>query len=196
MIHIESPTRQQIATEKEIARRNKVFKAATNAGKRILIAKDVISLIKSKKIKAISQIFYEANPIDVLEGEGFQKAFIDKKILNCQCCAQGAMMVSCTLFNNNYTVEESETFNGDFNDLGFKIKDDFKLKNGLNKYFSKTQLALIEQAFENRKGAFTRCSPKQAMIINKFYDKNPNDKKRLLAIMKNIIDNKGKFILK
>src|SRR5688572_10622790 len=88
--------------QKEIARRNKAFKDKTKAQKRVLVAKDIIQLLKLGKIK--SEYGYCNNA--KIENKAWENptAGIRELLLQeqtpCDCCAKGAIMVSMTLFNN------------------------------------------------------------------------------------------------
>lgn len=182
----------------EIALRNKKFKAATPSQKRVLIAKDVIAQIKAKRFKArsgtwVNPVFRNGQDLDMFEKfdeeiAPVRELFLEQKIPACECCALGAMFMSCTLYNNKTTVENllDETLN--FEDLIRTSGPQFS--NGLDQFFSKTQLKLIEAAFEGDYGAFSWEGSDKTKV---WYETLPNDTKRLVAIMNNIIKNKGIF---
>jgi hypothetical protein len=187
----------------EIALRNKKFKAATPAQKRVLIAKDVIAQIKAKRFKALSgtwvnPVFRNGHDLDVFEKFVFEKLdeepasvrelFLEQKIPACECCALGAMFMSCTLYNNKTTVENLLDETVSFEDLIREKGPQFS--NGLDQFFSKAQLKLIEATFEGYYGAFRDESNDKTRV---WYETLPNDTKRLVAIMNNIIKNKGVF---
>jgi hypothetical protein len=213
--------------EIEIAKREAIFKKATVTQKRVLIAKDVIAQIKAKKIKPESGTFvsvekvkgfmsstaaekrtgawnYAMSKLSNSEGSDadVRKLYLENKLQQCSCCALGGLFMSCTLYNNNTTVENL-SFAGE--DLGDLLVGDRgysgRLPNGLDKFFSLAQLRLIEQTFEGDNGAvnsgvdcatgevFDKFPPRAAA----FYDKYKKPKDRLIAIMQNIIDNNGTF---
>jgi hypothetical protein len=166
--------------EREIAKREAIFKKASPTQKRVLIAKDVIAQIKAKKIKPEQGSFvmvekvkgfisssaaeerngtyhYAWNKLDASEGSAadVRRLYLENKIQQCSCCALGGMFMSCTLYNNSTTVE-SLGFAGD--DIGgalYKSSEPGSISNGLDKFFSVEQLRLIEQTFEGNNGVVT-----------------------------------------
>lgn len=195
--------------KREIAKRNRLFAAADPAEKRVLIAKDVIAQIKLGRYKAATQTW--VSPVVRGVGGGYplrdtttdllmefgadasmRELFLNKQIQACECCALGAMFMSCTLYNNNQTVEDfEEETNWEFDERVDGRHGGFS--NGLHKFFSRAQLALIEAAYEGGIGAFEAPTSKQATVY-KWADNLPDDKKRLVAIMENIIENEGTFV--
>lgn len=189
---------------REIARRNRKFKASAVAEKRVLIAKDVIAQVKAGRFKVASGNWVAPLTrsgsdlsVDRFEGdESVQKLFLEGDIPKCQCCALGAMFMSCTLYNNKTTAIELEYVRFSFSDY----VEEGSFTNGLSKFFSKDQLILIESAFEGNGGHFEldvgilEGVELEGDKTSKWMDRLPNDKKRLVAIMENIIKNKGKFV--
>lgn len=196
---------------KEVCRRNKLFKGKSNPQKRVLIAKDILSLIQKKKIRPKNNRFFD------LDGIYLTSFNYDTPIRNiliqesCSVCAVGAMMVSATLFNNKYRVAD-ETNQKVFERPNEIIKNKKIFKNGLNKIFPNKMLVMIEVAYELGDGAFRydkynkECIFKKLKITNKEFDKcinfglqfggkrDRNQNERLFGIMENIISNKGDFI--
>jgi hypothetical protein len=198
--------KEEASVKAEIAARKAEFKAAGQAGKRVLIAKDVISQIKKNIWVATGGTyvsFEDANRFGF--GTGFvSNSFISNSkkaslqevlLLNkekrvCSCCALGAMMLSCTLYNNKVTGED---VHANYMGSGFtdEIDEGIPNKNGLNRIFTNKQLKLIEQAFEQGfidEGAVSRRPEVQ------FGLRYNNPQKRMIAIMNNIIKNEGEFI--
>ena len=189
---------------REIARRNRKFKAAVAAERRVLIAKDVIAQVKAGRFKVASGNWVAPLTrsgsdlsVDRFEGdESVQKLFLEGDIPKCECCALGAMFMSCTLYNNKTTAIELEDVRFSFSDY----VEEGSFTNGLSKFFSKDQLKLIESAFEGNVGHFEldvgilEGVELDGDKTSKWMDRLPNDKKRLVAIMENIIKNKGKFV--
>lgn len=190
---------------REIARRNRKFKAAAAAEKRVLIAKDVIAQVKAGRFKVgsgnwVVPLTRSGSDLSVdrfEEDESVQKLFLEGDIPKCECCALGAMFMSCTLYNNKTTAIELEDVRFSFSDY----VEEGSFTNGLSKFFSKDQLKLIESAFEGNCGAF--CLEQTAeweeglLPGDKTFgwmSRLRDDKKRLVAIMENIIKNKGKFV--
>jgi hypothetical protein len=184
-------------TNKEIKGFNEYFNSLTPAKKRVAIAKDVIANIESKKYFAKMGNYLYVNSDDNLESQSLQKVLPQ---VTCNVCALGAMFVSDVKFNNNFNVGDDT------------LK---KLDNQLSKYFSKGQLALIEAAFEGfgvdyeeyeedelsiengfyLKFTLEQLGIKEQDVINakKFYAMFDTSEENLIAIMENIIKNKGKF---
>jgi hypothetical protein len=203
------PTKNKKPTAKqEIARRNRKFKGAAAAEKRVLIAKDVIAQVKAGRFKASSGSWvypltrsgrdWFLSNLSVEEDESVQKLFLEGDIPKCECCALGAMFMSCTLYNNKTTAIELEDVRFSFSDY----VEEGSFSNGLSKFFSKDQLRLIESAYEGNCGAFyleqTASWEEEGLLPGDktagWMDRLPDDKKRLVAIMENIIKNKGKFV--
>jgi len=187
----------------EIMRRNKLFKNATAAEKRVLIAQDVITQIKLKRYVPMEgtwvdpDIGFPSDP-DMPEAHPFaddtasiRELFLTEKIQSCDCCALGAMFMSCTLYNNQTTVKDFDRETWNFE----KHLKDRNFANGLARFFSLDQLKLIEAAFEDNCGAFPVKGAEQAIKASKWSDKYPNDDDRLIAIMRNIVKNDGTFVL-
>ena len=210
---------------REIAKREAIFKKATVTQKRVLIAKDVIAQIKANKIKPEQGSFvqvekvknfissseadkrtgawnYAMNRLSDSEGADadVRQLYLDNTIQQCSCCALGGMFMSCTLYNNNTTVEDLCYAGADIGDVILE-EGDKSLPNGLNKFFSVAQLKLIEQTFEGDQGAINSgMDDGTGEIIDKFspqaeafYTKYKKPKDRLIAIMQNIVKNNGTF---
>ena len=198
---VKKPAKKPLDVAAEVARRNKLFAKASPAGKRVLIAEDIIAQVKAKRFKPRSGVWVQpvnaSNTLDLELDHNFDGAvsvrelFLEKKIPACECCALGALFMSCTLYNNKTTVDDfTEEVIFDFEE---KI-DSGTFKNGLTRFFSRSQLKLIEAAFECGFGAFRVADKKTMDRVAKWEEKLPNDQKRLVAIMNNIIDNKGTFV--
>lgn len=211
---------------REVVKREAIFKKASPTQKRVLIAKDVIAQIKAKKIKPESGTFvmvekvkgwmpaseaeeyyrsynYAFNKISAIEGDGadVRQLYLENKIQQCSCCALGGMFMSCTLYNNNTTLENLGYVGDDIGNALYKGSEPGSLSNGLDKFFSVAQLRLIEQTFEGNNGVvisgeddetgeeFNKFSPR----AEAFYKKYKKPKDRLVAIMQNIVKNNGTF---
>ena len=115
-------------------------------------------------------------------------------------------MMACTLYNNNQTVEDLAS---DSN-IGRNVRHGNEFSNGLHRFFSRQQLALIECAFEGGHGEFfvssacggpphattslLRNVPRNTLQRALDYeDAYPKADKRMLAIMRNIVKNNGTF---
>lgn len=182
--------------EREIARRNRIFRKANAAQKRVLIAKDVLEQLKAGKIKATRGCFLRIRSLsglltnrDAAYKESLQATFLRGDIEQCEACADGALMLSCTLFNNKYST------GAPFYNLDVWINSKKSMKNKLNVIFSRSQLRLIENAFEKGDGAFQKFkkTPEAKKAIQ-FGRRFSTPKNRLKEIMKNIVKNRGAFV--
>ena len=178
-----------INVKQEIDRRNKQFKGASNAQKRVLIAKDVIEQIKAKRFIPESGTWVDFNKQcdTLLETDSIQEKFLDKTIKDCNCCALGGLMMSCTLFNNRETVSDIEEH---FEAIGDNIDYGTKFHNKFDKIFSRSQLLLIEKCFEGGVGYF---SDYNHCDFEGYRSQFKNATAALIGIMENIIKNKGTF---
>jgi len=218
-----TPEEQQKKLEQEIAKRKAKFKKASPAQKRVLIAKDVIAQVKAKRFIATAgrwailrdkrgkNIALSFTETPVANDAQVQSLFLSGAVATCECCALGGIMLSCTLYNSNQTVKDFSAVAG----IGARVARGDKFSNGLHRFFSQKQLALIECAFEGGKGEFgiairfdylnfsdpivivadllktvPRDTLKRAVGYMTQY---PAADKRILAIMQNIIKNKGTF---
>lgn len=166
-------------------KRNKIFRKASRAEKRVLIAKDVLEQLKQKKIIAENQVWAvlptawnnkkNSQICDLTEKKGREN--------QCQCCALGALMLSEIRNTNDFMARDAKVgYSGNFeitlDDSGKRIR----------KFFSEKQLELIESAYEMGEGQFDGT--------NKSIDfgwKFDYSKDRMRAIMKNIVKNGGTF---
>ncbi len=171
----------------QIVAQNKTFKRASNARKRVLIAKEVIKQIKDNRFLAKRGHFCVIRNIGNFSAEkDIQNLFISKQIENCTVCALGGLMMATTILNNNEAVGD---YKEDFERLGSKIGNEEYLPNELNTIFSNKQLRLIESAFEMGTGWFGE----ESMDATNFGRDRDDHQDRLLAIMTNIVNNKGTF---
>lgn len=204
-----APKKRLTAAQKlahEIKKRNKQFKAADAAGKRVLIAKDVIAQIKAKRFvasegewvvprlseKVSTQAFHNKINDPAFSDKSAQKLFLSKKIESCSCCALGGMLMSCTLFNNHQTATQLAD---ESNWLGDIVESKESFSNGLDRVFTNEQLRMIEVAFEGNMGYFTVDSTEDWTVnAESYYKVFADADTRLIKIMENIIKNKGTFV--
>lgn len=177
---------------------NEQFKKATKAEKRVMIAKDVLAQLKSKRYTAengvwVSAIYADDN--DVCSSDSVQTLFADKIIEKCYVCALGGLFMSCTNLGNTTTIRDFK--HEASTELGYRIFRDRKLSNGLNNIFNKSQLKMIEKYFEGGGGYFSynNDSNKFCNHVTRFYEKY-TETQRLKLIMENIVANNGTFVPK
>lgn len=191
---------------------NKSFNKLKKAEKRVAIAQDVLDQIKNKIIRPEngSWISWGGKNIDSFEekdgGTSLKKEILENGLKqSCDCCALGSLMLSCTLFNNEVTLEDvliRDAFDYMSKTSGSDIKT-----GGLESVFSDKQIEMIEMAFEKGGGLFkyndnpdweeynnTSLKGCVAGKCVEFGEKYKSSKGRLVAIMNNIIENKGEFI--
>ena len=178
----------------KIEKANQAFKSATKAQKRVMIAKDALAQITQGRIKVSSGIYFDANiNIEGLPSYFQLREIFHREEFSCKCCALGALMVSCTRYNNKVLVMDRK----DFTDLGGRILLGKKLRNEFDSIFSYSQMALIEFAFEDSDNSPISCygeniSKKVKEKVFNFV-KNLRPRAKLIKILKNIIKNNGTF---
>lgn len=178
---------------KEIEKRNELFKTASKAEKRVLIAKDVIAQINSKRFIPKSGTWTSFTNLWTDNDNSLRETILSDSSIKCECCALGSIMASCTLFNNKYT--NRDTIDRDWQDTGYEIEYGNRFKNGLTNIFSKSQLRLIEIAFESADGYFYNPKTSQERKASLMFKSTMSAKNRLISIMENIVKNKGTFKL-
>lgn len=174
-------------TETQIKELNDKFKSLSRAEQRVLIAKDVLVQIRAKKYRPNAGSY--VNFGKYFPGDESIQKHIDE--VTCNCCALGACLLSTTKYKNK--LDFSDTYRLDAtNDSWGLLKD----------IFSPRQLTMIEYAFEvSSVGTRVGENYYGTHIDSELEDKciafgkvnYDSDKKRLIAIMKNIIKNKGTF---
>jgi len=187
---------------KAITKSNAVFNKMTPAQKRVAIAKDVLSQIRSKKITPKHLEYYQnkaaerkklCSAIKSAEPNSELRDVL-KKVPSCNVCARGAIFVSAIKLFNNFAVKKLGNVDEDF-----PIDTDSIFSIG-GRYFSKKQALLIEVAFEGRIDVLDyderdALSNDQYDAAVDFYKSFKNAKDRMVGIMKNIIKNKGEFVI-
>ncbi len=184
-----------------IERRRKVFTEATPSQRRVLVAKDVIKQINDNKIIADTGNWVTNLPTNWIgspsynKDESLQCRMLGDPEFSCTACALGSIMVSLVGFKNQVKTTGAGSVLS-WQHLRRKSSDVI----GIQKLFSKKQLSMIEIAFERGSGYFQkdkRKAPISAAEYNRcraFGDETYGPHDRLIAIMKNIIKNKGEFV--
>lgn len=162
----------------------------TKRERAVAIAKDVIRQLRwlrvaqyhylnvqdSDKIEsAIDKVGYDADLRDILP--------VVRK--NCDVCAKAAMLLSKARVFDKVPISEV------FSSWGSSIADDDEICSLLSGSFSSKTLSLIEAAFE-RSRMFAGYTP-ESIAAEEFGDRYPDPKKRLRAIMLNVVKNNGEF---
>jgi hypothetical protein len=175
---------------KRVKQNNEIFDKSTPAEKRVLIAKDVISGLKKKKLISTPGCWVSNNAnygdlfdMDKVDPDTELKTILDK-IPSCNVCALGGIFVS--------TVKRFDKL---------KCKDEFAMPDiadflpYLKKFFSEKQLNLIECAYEIGEGwAYDDGESKSMRNARAFGESFGDSTERMVAIMKNIVKNDGLFV--
>jgi hypothetical protein len=151
---------------------NAKFDNMTPAEKRVAMAKDALKWIeagalvptKGVYVNTIGlDIFHKANGPDAFSEDGSRKQARDVVLGACIVCAKGALLVAKAVRFNNVTVRDLADYSDD----------------QLTDYFTPVQIDFMELAFENR--------------LEPWFTTYRDDKDRLVAILQNVIRNKGEF---
>lgn len=176
--------------------RNREFRKAKKAEKRVMIAQDVLAQIKARRYEpAIGNWVDFSTGVNRGSGVCLQEAFETKAIDTCKVCGVGSLIMSAINCGNSVTENEDDpefgyASNGTLRRLSYDSIG--KVSSSLEKYFSKDQIRLIELAFELGGGYFFTEEEIDVRAV-KFGKKYTSAKGRLKAIMENIIANQGKF---
>ncbi len=178
---------------KRIKDRERRFKKASPASKRVMIAKDVLSDIATRKLVARSGSWVNMAIFGPSDKE-LQEILITKN--ECQVCALGAVFVCAAKRADDITVGEAYGLNHGAT-VGWAVLDNY-----LSRFFERDQLILIEQAFEGGGGYFGEYGygrrqgngVKGRDRATEFCGVNSSYEDRIVAIMRNIIKNKGEFV--
>jgi hypothetical protein len=180
--------------------------------KAVLVAKDVLAQVKAKRYKPkVGTYMY------VVDGYKFEGSIKENfnKIEECQVCALGSMLMSSTHLGNILTTKDITAFpDRDFLRRSEKVTELFY------SIFNDKQLLLIETAFEgytyfwdlnktqiktqfqedfryhesSDRYSIEELTFDETLACEMFNRKYPAAEKRLNAMCRNIIKNKGVFI--
>lgn len=146
------------------------------AKERVAIAKDALAWIKAGALIPETGVYLqpEITPSREDADTFYNKQLRDIVLGNCKVCAKGAIFLAKAVRYNNVLVCQ------------WMKADECDDNAPLREHFSWEQLDDIEAAFEG--WSDQKSNPKS------YISKYPNDKDRLIAILNNIIKNKGTFI--
>lgn len=219
---VETEAEKTARLKREIHNRKRRWNRAGDDKRRVLVAKDVLDQIASYKFQPLTSAFLIVDNQNILmmsDNESIQGCLLDNKT-DCKGCAIGGAMMSMIRFNNNALVGDLDYCDVRSMHLEYtKVVDMTQetvgrtISSQLHELFGESQLMLIEQAFEWCKGTYSnpriadynqmtfeeiialkvRRTGKswKAYLFGRQYEV-PRD--RLIAIMQNIVDNKGTFI--
>lgn len=171
------------------------FEDISPAGKRVMIALDVIIKLKTNQFVAKAQTWLASiNDHEFISNKDVKESRQLKSILNdltkpddpnCQACALGGCFVAAVDLFNDITADD--VADGPVDGLWIERMSDY-----LGKFFEKDQLRLIEMAFEFGHGGFRPLNDEDRCASSMYWNaKDPET--RMIAIMGNIIENKGEF---
>lgn len=164
-----------------VAKENDKFRKTTKAKKRVMIAEDVIQLLKPNIIEAES-IYISINYDDIDPDNKLRKEFRKSEGTFCEVCALGSAFL-CGELRMNPEAGLIDTENTEWYNM--------RGNSEISKIFAKKQLCMIEAAFElTNEGELSMPQNNKSKDFGRGFERgNP----RLTAIMQNIIDNKGTF---
>ena len=186
---------------------NAAFDAADNAGKRVIIARDVIAALAEKRLVPMSGTYlslpsersphgtYGDGALDMLKAKGvdLDGSFQDllPTLPPCQVCAKGAIFACVVSRRNQVTTRDAFRSPARWDGQGM-----FKMLGGI---FDAEQLSLIEREFE---GHAQDSGIPDDSVMGLFDEEDEdgnrkplyNDEQRMTLIMQNIIVNRGTFV--
>lgn len=187
---------------RRIKRAKKAFLRMSPAQKVVRIAKDVLEQIEAKWICPTRGTWVSRSG-DIREPIYFGKSGrligADKQLRDllprleaCNACAVGSLFLCTVARADALTIGDlsrgTSTPFVSFHGLSRPVRD-YMLR-----YFSVSQLRLIEIAFEGGGGAHGSTDDHERAAAAMF-TKNESSKKRLTVLMKNVIKNEGKFVV-
>lgn len=168
---------------------NKRFMKMSKPRRRVAIARDVLAQLGTKII-AYAGLYVESSELTNLEpSEQLQKHL--KSLKKCEACALGSLFICAVTRANDITVEQAGVSYG-------AIDPPHKY---LSRFFTKSQMALIEAAFEQSPSFAGKVSEKRREQAVAFVSEVPDaqgasyaqEELRLRLIMENIVANNGTF---
>lgn len=157
------------------------------ANRRVAIAEDVLKWLRTKKLTIKTQTYCRFNDeYDLYKFDGDDMQAVMGKIITpfkpCSVCAKGALFIAAVDKFNSVKVR------------AFGMNDEDVVMEPLLAYFTEEQLNLVEAAFEGW-NHLAGDADLVEYVTEDYIKKYPDARKRLRAIMRNIIVNKGTFVL-
>lgn len=172
---------------KTIKARNKWFNGLGVEDKRVAVAKDVLEQLDLKKFVAEEGTYFYLES-KAKEGESLQKV-IDKGE-SCSVCAMGAVFASKVRLGNDCNITDDILW-----DSCIKTGDEEVLKH-TEDIFSERTMRLMEWCFEGVDIVdFFWDDYKLEERVDVFRISYKTSDSLIRAIMQNIIDNKGEFVI-
>lgn len=146
---------------------------------RIVIAKDVLDMLRMEQIYAEKGDYFYTTSINARDRE--INEIVGKS--ECYACAIGGLFVAEVMYTDKAKVKDATS--------SF-------MKERLSSYFEESQLRLIEAAFEGYSEFATeknRTNVEYSRAVNyRWAHKIYTSKDAMISIMENIIENKGDFV--
>lgn len=169
-----------------VRRANERFNKMTQPQRAVAVAKDVILQLKHHRYKASRGVYINAL-IAPQVCNAPSAAALGKDDISCEVCARGGLFVSAAMLFNQCPLrgyyDTPSTI--DRWSSGWDT-DHHTFKHIERSIFSPTQIGMIEAAFECWDTTYPECA--------KFGRKYPDSQSRMVAIMENIVKNKGTFV--
>lgn len=182
---------------------NEVFDKLNKSEKRVAIAKDVIKSLNSNKFSASSGTYFnlrfkeQQNFLDSeKESDNLElQTILKSEVVTCDVCAIGGIFASKVNLGNKCKVNVKKEYFEEGEDID--TPNDQEMVENLKTIFGEKELRAIEYAFEGQDidETFSKDEEFPNEKYEDFYDEYDDDTERMIAIMKNIIKNKGTFKL-
>lgn len=197
---IEAP--KKVSTfEKRIKESNIVFNKLSKAEKRVAIAKDVLKQLDEGVFVAERGIYSRIVDIEqnalytqdcLIDPLKDLKTSIENKEVICNVCAKGAVFSSLVHFKNEVSIKDGDGITS--YEVKKKAKGIFpeKMLDRMETLFEAMNYDEYEYEMEAGEAGLTYYPDKKVKAFAKKYDSADG---RMIAIMKNIIRNKGEFTL-
>lgn len=173
---------------KEIENKNRLFAKMSPAQRRVAIAEDVLAQIKARKYTIEQGTYVELKDSFRIDDANVEIADV-VKTTGCNVCARGAAFVSaCNVFNNCSIADLKE------GKVGQSIENISGFEKYEKKFWTQRQLGILETFFEsinNGQNIYGYASEKDTVAAAFWAATFDSPEKGLIAIMKNIITNKG-----
>lgn len=181
---------------KRVSRDNKHLQDASTQKKRVMIARDVIAAIQTKRVIPKCGVWMTGRVPDdrinvVNKTSSMQKVL--RNIPQCSVCALGACFVTAIdrFSGISKAAAGIHEIDKDDDDISLNVNH---VENALTDYFYEDQMTLIENAFETKSGGTEYAPGKDGIRARNFGRRREDVKERMIDIMQNIIDNNGMFI--
>lgn len=186
-------TTPKLRTPAMLKRDNARFAKMTKPQKRVAIAKDALSAIAAKLYVATPGTYCAIPELDdtrnfyvweervnALTEKDLRKQLREADFTTCNCCAVGSLLASKARVADKVTVRQ--------------YLDGLNTFEELEAYFDREQLCLMEAAFEKDdvSGCEDRAACARAICFGRGY-KTPRN--RLIAILTNVVENGGEFVV-